>query len=159
MLTNRHASGLVLVLIAVCSASVAIPATAETKTGTTPLTEGDQFEYPYAINEDLYLASFSAYEGFKPFNGRTWEHRSGCTSSTGPASASCWPPTRRTPVSRRCRWPLGLRPRPRPSAVDYRRKDGICFLQDGDQSEIAVDDDREQADVGRLAAVAVRPNS
>ena len=93
-------------------------------------TEGDQFKYPYAINEDLYLASFSAYEGFKPFNGRTlgapfWLYIVNRTGERELLAAdktySCLqavPLATRTP------------PPARPSAVDYRREDGICFLQD-----------------------------
>jgi hypothetical protein len=107
-------------------------------------TEGDQFKYPYAINENLYVVSVSAYEGFrgsrghartlyarfKPFNGRTlaspfWLYLVNRAGERELLAAderfSC---LQAVPlVSRK-------RPRLKPSTVDYRKKDGIFFLQD-----------------------------
>jgi hypothetical protein len=107
-------------------------------------TEGDQFKYPHAIDENLYVVSISAYEGFrgsrgqtkspyegfKPFSGRTlaspfWLYLVNRAGERELLAAdetfSCLqavPLVPRTP------------PRMKPSTVDYRKKDGIFFLQD-----------------------------
>ena len=93
-------------------------------------TEGDQFKYPYAIDEDLYVVSFSAYEGFKPFNGRTlgapfWLY---LVNRSGERELLAADPTysclEATPLAARTPPPA------RPSTVDYRKQDGVFFLQD-----------------------------
>jgi len=107
-------------------------------------TEGDQFKYPYAINENLYVVSVSAYEGFrgsrghartlyarfKPFSGRTlaspfWLYVVNRAGERELLAAndrfSC---LQAVPLMSR------KQPRMKSSTVDYRKKDGIFFLQD-----------------------------
>jgi hydrazine synthase alpha subunit-like protein len=107
-------------------------------------TEGDQFKYPYAVDEDLFLVSLSAYEGYrasrgmaeteyegyKPFGGRTlaapfWLYvvnREGERELlAADESFSCLQAVSLTPRKR---------PPTKPSPVDYHKKDGVVFLQD-----------------------------
>ncbi len=107
-------------------------------------TEGDQFKYPYALDENLFFVSLSPYEGYRaargmarteygghiPFGGRTlaapfWLYlvnREGERELlAADKSYSC---LQAVPLAPRKRPPI------KPSRVDYHKKQGVVFLQD-----------------------------
>jgi hypothetical protein len=81
---------------------------------------GDQFQYPYPLGETEFIVGFKP-EGAAYF-GIYWMDKDGRRELlAGDSRISCNQPI-----------PLVARPAPhiRPSAVDYRQKQGLCYVQD-----------------------------
>jgi hypothetical protein len=82
---------------------------------------GDQFQYPYPLNESEFLITLKPDGATRPF-GIYWMDKDGRREllASNP-EISCNQPI-----------PLAARPLPhiRPSMVDYRKKDGLYYMQD-----------------------------
>ena len=82
---------------------------------------GDQFQYPYPLGETEFLVAFKP-EGAKTPFAIYWMDRDGRRELlVSDERISCNQPV-----------PLAARPPPhvRPSTVDYRKKQGLCYMQD-----------------------------